>query len=248
MSGFTVLAWDYDASVAPPRIEKVVNAADSSPGLAPGGLISLFGQALSPINLATKEIPLPTALGDSCLTVNGLPVPMLFVSPSQINAQLPFETIGNVTMVLRTPGGISDNFNLVVTPGAPGVFRSGIAGPETTLPTIFRSSNGELATDSNPVHKGDTLVIYATGLGQTNPAVPPGSPSPANPLAFALNTPQVTLGGTALPLYFAGLTPGSVGIYQINVKVPSSVPLGLSIPLTIAQGTAKTTINLRVVE
>ena len=248
VSGFTILAWDYDASVAPPHIEKVVSAADLNPGLAPGGLISLFGQALSPINLATKEIPLPTALGDSCLTVNGLSVPMLFVSPAQINAQLPFETIGNVTMVLRTPGGVSDNFNLVVIPGAPGIFRSGIAGPETNLPTIFRSSNGELATDSNPVHKGDTLIIYATGLGQTNPAVATGSPSPSNPLAFALNTPQVTLGGTALPLYFAGLTPGSVGIYQINAKIPSSVPLGLSVPLTITQGTAKTTINLRVVE
>ncbi|MDQ2945417.1 MAG: hypothetical protein M3Y27_05655, partial [Acidobacteriota bacterium] len=81
VSGFTILAWDYDASVAAPHIDKVVNAADLSPAIAPGGLITLFGQQLSPVNLATKEIPVPTALGDSCLTVNGLPIPMLFVSP-----------------------------------------------------------------------------------------------------------------------------------------------------------------------
>ena len=107
-----------------------------------------------------------------------LPVPMLFVSPSQINAQMPFETIGNVTLVLRTPGGVSDNFNMLVSPGAPGVFQSGVAGPETDLPTIIRSDDSQLVTPSNPVHKGDTLVIYLTGLGQTNPPVPDGQPAP----------------------------------------------------------------------
>jgi len=98
------------------------------------------------VNLATTNIPVPTALGDSCLTINGLAVPILFVSPSQINAQLPFETIGNVTMILRTPGGVSDNFNLVVIPGAPGIFQNGVAGPDTNIPTILRQSNSELVT------------------------------------------------------------------------------------------------------
>ncbi len=248
VSGFTVLAWDYDASVAPPRLDKVVNAADLGPGLAPGGLISIFGDKLSPVNLATKEIPVPTALGDSCLTVNGLPVPLLFVSPNQINAQLPFETIGNVTMILRTPGGVSDNFNLKILPGAPGVFRSGAAGPVTDIPTIIRQSNGELLTASNPIHKGDTIVIYLTGLGQTLPAVATGLPGPANPLASVLNTTQVTLGGVSLPLYFAGLSPGEVGVYQINARIPSSVPLGLSVPLSISESGSTTSIDVRVVE
>ncbi len=248
VSGFTVLAWNYDAAVAPPQIDKVVNAADLSSNIAPGGLVSLFGQQLSPVNLATKEIPIPTALADSCLTVNGLPVPMLFVSPNQINAQIPFETLGNVTIVLRTPGGVSDNYNTVVLPGAPSVFRSGIAGPETDIPTILRNSNGELVTPSNPVHRGDVLVIYLTGLGVTTPAVLTGFPGPSDPLASALIAPQVTLGGTSLPVIFAGLAPGEVGVYQVNVKVPSSVPLGLSVPLKIDQGTGSTSVPLRVVE
>ena len=65
-------------------------------------------EVISPVNLATKEIPLPTALADSCLTVNGVPIPMLFVSSTLINAQLPFNVDGNATMVLRTPGGVSE--------------------------------------------------------------------------------------------------------------------------------------------
>ena len=248
VSGFTVLAWNYDASVAPPHLDKVVNAADMSLGLAPGGLVSIFGEQLSPVNLATKEIPLPTALGDSCLTVNGLPVPILFVSPNQINAQLPFETIGNATLILRTPGGVSDSFALSVQPGAPGVFRSGAAGPVTNIPTILRASNGELVTDSNPVHRGDILVIYLTGLGQTSPAVGTGLPAPTSPLAAAVNPPQLTIGGVSLPLLYSGLTPGEVGVYQINAKVPAGVPVGLAIPLTITQGGVNTSVNLRVVE
>ena len=150
VSGFTVLPFNYDVAVAPPHINSIVNAADLTAGVAPGGLISVFGTQLSPVNLATAEIPLPTALADSCLSVNGQPVPIMFVSPSQVNAQMPFEAIGNVTLILRTPGGTSDNYNLQVLPGAPSVFRSGMAGPDTNLPTIVRADDGLLVTNSHP--------------------------------------------------------------------------------------------------
>jgi uncharacterized protein (TIGR03437 family) len=248
VSGFTVLPWNYDASVAVPHINKVVNAADLTPGIAPGGLITLFGNQLSPVNLASSEMPLPTALADSCLTVNGFPVPILFVSPNQINAQMPFESIGNVSMILRTPGGSSDTYNLQVIPGAPSVFRSGVAGPATDVPTIIRNSNGELVTDSDPVHRNDVLVIFLTGLGLTSPAVPTGMPSPLNPLAIALTKPSVTIGGMQLPLSYYGLAPGEVGVYQINVKVPANAPTGLSVPLAISQGNYTSSMPVRVVE
>jgi uncharacterized protein (TIGR03437 family) len=248
VSGFTVLPWDYDASVAPPHLAKVVNAADLSPALAPGGLVTIFGDQLSPVNLATREMPLPTALGDSCLTVNGLTMPILFVSPNQVNAQLPFESTGNVTLILHTPGGVSDNFNLVIQPTAPSVFRSGTAGTDTNVPTIVRAHNNELVTSANPVHRGDVLVIYMTGLGQTAPAVPTGQPAPTAPLAGAITTPRLTLGGASLQLLYAGMTPGEVGVYQINVKVPNNAPKGTAVPLAIAQGGGGTTLNVRVVD
>jgi uncharacterized protein (TIGR03437 family) len=92
------------------------------------------------------------------------------------------------------------------------------------------------------------LVIYLTGLGVTNPAVGDGMPGPSDPLATAIVAPQITLGSANLALLYAGMTPGEVGVYQINVKVPSSVQTGLSIPLTINQGGANTTIQVRVVD
>jgi uncharacterized protein (TIGR03437 family) len=248
VSGFTVLPWTYDASVAVPHINAVVNAADLKTGIAPGGLITLFGSQLSPVNMASSEMPLPTALADSCLTVNGFPVPILFVSPNQVNAQMPFETVGNVSMILRTPGGSSDTYNLQVIPGAPSVFRSGVAGPVTDIPTIIRDSNGQLVTDSDPVHRNDVLVIFLTGLGLTSPAVPTGMPSPLNPLAIALTKPSVTIGGMQLPLSYYGLAPGEVGVYQINVKVPANVPTGISVPLAISQGNYTSSMPVRVVE
>lgn len=250
VSGFTVLPWNYAASVAPPQITGVSNAANFTSAIAPGGLISVFGTQLSPVNLASAQIPIPTALANSCLSVNGLPVPVLFVSPTQINAQMPFEEEGNVTLILRTPGGISNNFNLVVLPNAPSVFLSGAAGPETNIPTIVRNDNGQLVTDSNPIHRNanTALVIYLTGLGPTNPAVPDGMPAPTTPLATALTQPNVTLGGVQLPLLYFGLAPGLVGVNQINVEVPSSVPDGLQVPLVISQGSNSSSVSVRVVD
>jgi uncharacterized protein (TIGR03437 family) len=228
-------------------LQRVTSAADGSSALATGGLISIYGQNLSPVNMASRELPLPTALGESCLTVNGVPVPVLFVSANQINAQVPFNVEGSVTMVLRTPGGVSDNFNLSVLPTAPGVFRSTF-GPVSDIPTVVRASNNSMTTLSNPVHRGDRLIIYLTGLGRTTPAVEAGVPAPSDPVPAAIIPPVVTLGGIDLGVEFAGLSPGQVGVYQINALVGGFVPLGIEVPLVITQGGSSTTIAVRVVD
>lgn len=246
-SGFTVLPWNYAASVAPPKINSVVSAADSKSAAAPGGLVTVYGSNLSPTNQATSQIPVPTALANSCITVNGQPIPLIFVSPGQVNAQMPFQAVGAETVVVHTPAGTSDNFNLVVQPNSPAIFLSGVAGPQTNLPTVIRLADGLLATDSNPIHPGDSLVIYLTGLGQTNPAGATGLPAPGSPLASALTATAVTLGGMNLPLTYAGLAPGEVGVYQINLNVPGGVPTGIAMPLTIQQGDGTVTVSMRVI-
>ena len=81
-SGVTVLPFNYDAAVAIPTINSVVSAADLNSPAAPGGLIAVLGTNLSGTNQATSEVPLPTVINDSCLTVNGQPVHMMFVSPT----------------------------------------------------------------------------------------------------------------------------------------------------------------------
>lgn len=247
-SGFTVLASTYDAAVAPPRIDRIVNAADQTQPVAPGGLFSAFGTQMSLVNVATRTVPLPTALGESCLTVNGVPVPIILVSGSQINGQLPFNVDGSATMTLRTPGGTSDNFYFTILPAAPRIFRTGTAGPETGLPAVTRALNGEFVTLSNPIHPKDTITIFATGLGRTSPAVESGAAAPADPLPSAIITPAVTLGGVPLELKYAGLVPGEVGVYQINATVPDPVPTGMEIPLTVSQGGVSTSLNVRVVK
>jgi uncharacterized protein (TIGR03437 family) len=249
VSGVTVLPWNYDAAVAPPQITSVVNAGSGGTDIAPGGLISVYGTQLSPINMVSSEIPLPTALANSCLSVNGLPVPMLFVSPNQVNAQMPFQAIGDVTLILRTPGGQSDNYNLVIEPNAPSVFMATV-GTETNIPTVVRNDDNKLVTPSHPIHRDSNtaLVIYLTGLGPTSPAVGTGQPAPSNPLAITLTQPTVTLGGVELPVLYSGLAPGMVGVDQINVSVPFTVPEGMSVPLQISQGTGSTTIPERVVD
>jgi uncharacterized protein (TIGR03437 family) len=247
-SGFTVVPWNFDTAVAPPQIEQIVNAADFSQPVAPGGLISLFGSNLSPVTESSQQTPLPTILGNSCLTVNGQPVPMIYVSSSQINAQLPNAAAGNTTVVLRTPGGVSDNYNLTISAAAPSIFRAQLPGMSTATPVVIRADNNQMVTPSNPVHRGDTLVIYATGLGLTTPAVDPGSPAPYDPLATLVIQPSVTLGGVPLQIDFAGLTPGYVGVYQINVEVKNKVTPGWTVPLVIDQGSGVTSIDVRVVQ
>ena len=247
-SGITVFPWNFDVGAAPPRLDRIVNAADGTQPVAPGGLISVYGSDLSPVSQSSRSVPLPTILGDTCLTVNGQPVPVMFVSPAQINAQLPFAIDGNTQLLLRTPGGVSDALNVTILPAAPSVFRNSTAGPETGIATVVRSSNGLVVTPSNPVHRGDILTIYATGLGRTSPSVETGAPAPSEPLASALITPQITVGGMPVEVQFAGLAPGQVGVYQINVRVNDRVPLGLSVPLSISQGTGSTSLPVRVVE
>ena len=127
-SGFTVFPWDFDVGGAPPRLDRIVNAADGTQPVAPGGLITLYGTDLSPVSQASRQMPLPTILGESCLTVNGQPVPVMYVSPRQINAQLPFAVDGKTQLVFRTPGGASDAFNVTILPSAPSIFRNSVAG------------------------------------------------------------------------------------------------------------------------
>ena len=247
VSGITVLPSGYDASVVSPNIARVVSAADGVSAVAPGGLFSIYGTNLSPTNVATKEIPLPTALGDSCLTVNGQPVPVIFVSPNQINGQMPYQTVGNVTVIVHTPGGVSDNYNLTVPSAAPAVFRAEVA-PGAAFPTVVRAANNLMATDSNPVHRNDVLVIYLTGLGKVTPFVEDGRPAPSDPLATTVAQPEVNIGGIGAPVLFSGLAPGQVGLYQLNVTVPGNTPRGLGIPLNIVANGITHTVNVRVVE
>jgi uncharacterized protein (TIGR03437 family) len=248
-SGFAVLPAAYDAAVADPHIDSIVSAADGSSAVAPGGLFTVLGSNLNPTNIATNEMPLPTALGDSCMTINGTLVPLVFVSPSQINGQIPYSLTGDATMILRTPAGVSNNFDFTIDANAPAIFLTSVQGWDGLTATVMRAGNNEIVTPTNPLHPSDRFVIYLTGLGVLTPEVKDGYPGPSNPLAAATAQPTVALGGVQLNVSFAGLAPGAAGVYEIDAQLPTKgIPTGMSVPLTVSQGDAQTTVHVRVVK
>jgi len=151
-------------------------------------------------------------------------------------------------MTLYTPGGISDDYYLNIQPAAPGIFLSGTAGPLTGIPVVLKAASQTLVTPSNPIHGGDDLTIYATGLGVTSPLVEAGNPAPSAPPALANIAPAVHLGAIPVAVSFAGLAPGQVGVFQINLKVPAHPPSGADVPLSISQAGVTTAVGVRVVD
>jgi minor extracellular serine protease Vpr len=104
-------------------------------------------------------------------------------------------------------------------------------------------------SDATPIHLNQVLNIYLAGMGAVTSPVNAGDASPGSPLAATQTTPAITIGGASIFTLWSGLAPGLVGIYQINAQVPfHHIPTGSSIPLTITQGGASTTVNVRVEE
>lgn len=247
VSGFTELPVGFDQAVAVPVISSLVNSADGG-AAAPGSLITITGSTLSTDSALAGSPPLPTALGEICATVNNVALPLIQVSPNEIDAQLPYEVSGAANLVIIAPGGKSAPFSFTAPATATAVFRGGTAGDFTGLPMIYRALNNELVDFTNPIHPGDTLVIFATGLGQTSPAAVSGAAAPSSPIETALAVPTVTVGGAALQVTFAGLVPGLVGVYQIDADVPRGIQGGFQVPLVIGQNTSPTTFIVRVVK
>ena len=240
-SGFQVIAGSFDAFIPPAAIGAVTNSATFAEPVAPGSLISIFGDNLAPLTTRAGIAPLPTFLADTCITVNNLPIPLLFLSPGQINGQMPFEVSGAASMVVHTPGGVSEAFNFQVPEGAPALFRSTFGGQAPApIPIIFRAANQEPVTFSNPVHRGDVLFMFGNGFGRVSPGLGSGEAAPLGSLFSTVLKPAVTVGGRSAEVLFSGLAPGFVGLNQLNIRVPLDAPLGFDIPLQITSGGVST--------
>jgi len=246
-SGITTMAPNFDAALTNPIIRSVVNSADGGAGIAPGGLITINGAGLATANASADGLPLPSTLGDVCVTAGLTALPLIRVSPTTIAGQLPFNAGGATPLVIRTPAGISAPFNINVSAGAPAIFRTGSAGDQSGLPLVIRNKNGEILNFTNPLHPNESLTIFLTGLGRVVPEPGPGEAAPADPLAVASFNPTVTIGDTRLTVDFAGLVPGQVGVYQINATVPANIGDAAQTPLTVTQGTNSTNVTVRVV-
>jgi adhesin/invasin len=205
----------------PPAAEAVTNAASFQAGGAPGEIQALFGSFLAGSPQSATTLPLPTSLGGSQVLVNGIPAPLYYVSPGQINFQMPSATVpgsARVEVLTNTPPGSS--ITSLVTKVQPGIF------VYTNLRAKALNEDLTVHTPQTPIGAGHYVVLYATGMGTTTPSVPDGQPAPLSPYANVDGRVEVTIGGLPAHVTFAGLTPGLVGLVQINAQIPSGLSPG----------------------
>lgn len=196
------------------RIAGVANGASFQTGAAPGMVLSVFGTNLSPGIQSAPNIPLPITMQGVTATVNGISAPLYYVSPGQINMQIPYETGAGPAV-----GGINNNgsvagFTMSVSASAPGIF----TGANQTLAPF------------NSGRRGATLLAFITGEGDVAPSLftgrTPSGGTPAARLPKALLPATITVGGVKADIAFIGIPSGLAGVTQVNFTIPTNAPLG----------------------
>ncbi len=224
---------------AVPGVTAVVSAASfTSSAIAPGELVTIFGNNIgpsAPVGLTlVSSSTLATSLGGITVNFDGTPAPLLFAAAGQINAVVPFGVAGKSTtrMVVTTPGGARFSATLPVSAAAPGIFVTSAAGQGAIL-------NEDLSVNSpaNPAARGSSIAIYGTGAGLISPAVADGTIVSGPNLPLSAAPVSVTIGGQTATVSYQGAAPGFVaGVMQINAQVPMGVTPGPAVPVTISVG------------
>ena len=233
----------------------IVNAASfvKAPNntTAPGALISIFG-----VDLATEpgfagQLPLPTDINGTRVFVTNIPAPLIFVSPEQINAQMPIAPeilVGNNANVVVQVAGRPDSTPepILLESVSPGIFDVG-GGQGAVLianTDILVAPVGSIpGRESRPANPGEFISIFSTGLGQTDPPQVSGQTAAGE---RTLEMPTVTIGGEIAPVDFSGAAPGFVGLNQINVIVPSLPEGDHEVIIAIAGRQSHTGVTVRV--
>lgn len=208
---------------------RIQNAASFSLGpAAPGEAVALFGNFGAPATVAQPGA-LPTWLAGVTVHVNGVLAPLYYVGPSQINLQVPFETAAGSASIVVSVGGIDiANGTVTVQASAPGLFEYG-AGRAFVV-----NQDGTFNGPNQGAPVSSIATAFVTGQGAVTPAVATGATAPMKPLAqIDLSRVQVTVGGQAAQPTFVGLTPGFVGLCQVNFRIPQVSPGDHTLVITI---------------
>jgi uncharacterized protein (TIGR03437 family) len=217
-------------SRAKPAIAGIVNGASfaANAPVAPGSIVSIFGDNLAEFLGGASSLPLPIALKHVSVSFDfpetGLSVaaPLYYASPKQLNIQAPWEFTGhNFAIVkVRIDDTVSGTFTLDLRDAAPAVFEFNYQGQ---LLAVATHANGAVVTPANPAKKGETIVVYGTGFGPTQTAQITGQPAPTSGEVVRLTAIPVSTIGSVV---FAGLAPGFVGLNQLNISISPSSPSG----------------------
>ncbi len=230
----TAGGWEAQ-TVSVPVLENgsVVNGASFEPStaVAPGSIAAVFGDFPVPDTAVAEGSILPPMLAKVVVkTGPGAPAPLYFVSPHQVNIQVPWELAGltdaPISVVLEGKSTERRSFRLALS--APGIFSTN--GQGTGQGSVL-DSRYQLVDGTNPVARGDIVEIYCTGLGKVSNQPPTGVPAPSSePLSRTIDEPEVLIGGALAPVLYSGLAPGFVGLYQVNVRIPETATRGPATP------------------
>jgi uncharacterized protein (TIGR03437 family) len=201
---------------------------------APGALMNVTGSNLGPASQAASN-PLPRSLSNTYVAVEGVRAPLVTTSAGQIELQIPDDLpAGTASIVVSVAGETSNTFVASVQAAVPQIL------------AIVHQSDGSPVSSSDPAIAGELLVIYMTGLGATTVDVGFGATAPAEPSAVTAITPQVTLGNTPLSVGLSDLSPGFIGLNQMVVSLPGTLPQGNSASLTITAGLPSAVISTSI--
>jgi uncharacterized protein (TIGR03437 family) len=194
---------------------------------SPGSIVSIYGGNLARSAQAASvdsSGALPTTVVGTQVRIGGRNAPLFYVSPGQVNAQIPFELApGTHQVTVTTAVGTSSPVGLQISSVSPGIF----AG------AVVKAADYAPVTDSNPMQSEEVIVIYCTGLGAVTPPAPTGRIAAVSPLSAPVATPTVTIGGRAARVVNAVLSPGFVGLYQVGVVAPEGLANG-RLPLVLS--------------
>jgi len=236
--------------LSPNGIVSTASFAPNTNPIAPGEIITLFGTGLATAIVSQPSYPLPTTLGGVKVTINGTPAPLIYVSPTQINALVPMAIspsngVAYATFQVTNNSTASNSVTVYTSNSSPGVF----ANPNAVGAALAEHANYVPISASSPANPNETIILYVGGLGAVSPAVTPdGTPAPASPLSTVNDQDvHVDFSGAlaASPLPFAGLTPLFAGLYQINVTVPSSAGSNVYVDIGTSDGyTSEATMSI----
>jgi len=219
----------------------VHDAAAFGTTVAPGGLISIFGWNLASGEELAPALPYPTRLGGVQVDYGNPHLPLLYVSRTQINAQLSFGPAFAQTLRVITPAG-EVSVPLQWRETAPAVFL--VTAQSAQLPAITHL-NGSLVSFQSPAKPGEWLSLYLTGLGDVDGPINAGDPASSSPLLNAKAKVRVVIDQAEAAVSFAGLAPGFAGLYQVNFQVPAAAAPSPALRV-VAGSAASTPVTLLV--
>ncbi len=216
------------------------NAANgSTTTVSPGGLIAIYGLQLAAGAVQPSTVPFPTTIDGAQVLIGGKPLPLRYVSPGQVNAQVPFEVAINSTQQLVVKGSanrLSVPRNVTVAAADPAVYTQDGSG---TGNGIVVDTKYQLLTESNPPVEGDTIVVYANALGAVDPPLATGTPAPLDgTVVRTSNSVTAMVGGVDATVSFAGLVPGYPDLFQVNIIVPCHSDDSVQLTLSVAGRTS----------